>query len=131
DEAQRALWGFAVNHDLVDRVEAALRPTDDPILHMVTDQRSVEVGVHDHGWLRLLDVPAALRGRRFAGALDVVLRVADAYGFADGTWRVRADAEGVASVEDTGAAADVTLGVAELSTSYAGGVPLSQLAAAG
>lgn len=131
DEAQRALWAFAVNHDLVDRVEAALRPTDDPILHLVADQRSVEVSVHDHGWLRLLDVPAALRGRRLAGALDVVLRVRDSYGFADGTWRVRADASGAASVEETHAAADVTLGVAELSTAYAGGVPLSQLKAAG
>lgn len=131
DEAQRALWGFAVNHDLVDRVEAALRPTDDPILHLVTDQRSVEVSVHDHGWLRLLDVPAALRGRRFSGPLDAVLRVTDPYGFADGTWRVRVDASGAASVEETTAAADVTLGVAELSTVYAGGVPLSQLAAAG
>jgi predicted acetyltransferase len=131
DEAQRALWGFAVNHDLVDRVEAALRPTDDPILHLVGDQRAVELAVHDHGWLRLLDVPAALRGRRFSGSLDVVLRVTDPYGFADGTWRVRADASGAASVEETTAVADVTLGVAELSTVYAGGVPLSQLAAAG
>lgn len=131
DEAQRALWGFAVNHDLVDRVEAALRPTDDPILHLVADQRSVEVAVHDHGWLRLLDVPAALRGRRFSGPLDVVLRVTDPYGFADGSWRLRADASGAASVEETTAVPDVTLGVAELSTAYAGGVPLSQLAAAG
>lgn len=131
DEAQRALWGFAVNHDLVDRVEAALRPTDDPLPFLVADQRSVEVSVHDHGWLRLLDVPAALRGRRFSAALDVVLRVTDAYGFADGTWRVRADAAGAVSVEETTAAADVTLGVAALSTAYAGAVPPSQLAAAG
>src|SRR5690606_36701204 len=80
---------------------------------------------------RLLDVPAALRGRRFSGSLDVVLRVTDPYGFADGTWRVRADASGAASVEETTAVADVTMGVAELSTVYAGGVPLSQIAAAG
>ncbi|MGB4135640.1 MAG: GNAT family N-acetyltransferase, partial [Microbacterium sp.] len=49
DEALRALWGFAVNHDLVDRVEADLRPVDDPILHLVADQRAVEFTVHDHG----------------------------------------------------------------------------------
>lgn len=131
DEAQRALWGFAVNHDLVDRVEAALRPTDDPILHLVADQRSVEVTVHDHGWLRLLDVPAALRARRLAAPLDVVLRVTDPYGLADGTWRLQTDASGAPAVEETTAAADVTVGVSELSTVYAGGVPLSQLAAAG
>lgn len=131
DEAQRALWGFAVNHDLVDRVEAALRPTDDPILHLVADQRSVEVTVHDHGWLRVLDVPAVLRARRFAAPLDVVLRVTDPFGLADGTWRLQADALGAAVVEETSAAAGVTMGVSELSTVYAGGVPLSQLAAAG
>src|SRR5690606_6536911 len=107
------------------------RPTDDPILHLVADQRSVEVTVHDHGWLRLLDVPAALRARRLAAPLDVVLRVTDPYGLADGTWRLQTDASGAPAVEEATAAADVTVGVSELSTVYAGGVPLSQLAAAG
>jgi predicted acetyltransferase len=131
DDALRALWGFVVNHDLVDRAEAGLRPVDDPLPHLVADQRCVEVTVHDHGWLRILDVPAALRARRWDGPLDAVLHVIDAYGFADGTWRVQVDAAGAASVEETTADAAVTLGVAELSTVYAGGVPLSQLAAAG
>jgi predicted acetyltransferase len=131
DEAQRALWGFAVNHDLVDRVEARLRPVDDPIVHLVADQRAVEVSLHDHGWLRLLDVPAALLARRFSAPADIVLRVTDAYGFADGTWRVQIDASGVAAVESTAARATVTLAVADLSAAYAGGVPLSRLAAAG
>lgn len=131
DEAQRALWGHAANHDLVERVEADLRPADDPIVHLVTDQRAVDFAVHDHGWLRILDLPAALRARRCGGPADVVLRVSDPYGFADGTWRVRADASGEVSAEPADAGAAITLGVAELSTAYAGGVTLSRLAAAG
>lgn len=131
DDAQRALWGHAANHDLVERVEADLRPADDPIVHLVADQRAVEFVVHDHGWLRILDLPASMRARRCGGPADVVLRVTDPYGFADGTWHVRVDASGEASAERTDAEAAITLGVAELSTAYAGGVSLSRLAAAG
>jgi predicted acetyltransferase len=131
DDALRALWGFAVNHDLVDRVEADMRPVDDPIPHLVADQRAVEFTVHDHGWLRVLDVPAALQARTYSAPADVVVRVDDPYGFADGSWRVRIDATGAAAVEPADAAPDVVLGVAELSTIYAGGVPATQLAAAG
>lgn len=131
DDALRALWGFAVNHDLVDRVEADLRPVDDPIPHLVADQRAVELTVHDHGWLRVLDVPAALQARMYGAPADAVMRVEDPYGFASGTWRVRIDATGSATVEPVDASPELTLGVAELSTIYAGGVPLTQLAAAG
>jgi GNAT superfamily N-acetyltransferase len=61
DEALSALWGFAVNHDLVDRIEADLRPVDDPVVRLVANPHAVDVAVRDHGWLRILDVPAALR----------------------------------------------------------------------
>lgn len=131
DEALRALWGFAVNHDLVTRVEVDLRPLDDPILHLVADQRAVQFTVHDHGWLRVLDVPAALEARRYSSSVEAVLRVDDPYGFADGTWRVRIDADGVASIRPSDDEPQVTLDVAALSTAYAGGVPLTQLHAAG
>ncbi len=131
DEALRALWGFAVNHDLVSRVDVDLRPLDDPILHLVADQRAVEFTVHDHGWLRILDVPSALQARRYDAAVDAVLRIDDPYGFAAGTWRLRIGTEGDASVEAVDAEGDVAMGAAELSAVYAGSVPLSQLAAAG
>lgn len=131
DEALRALWRFAVTHDLVDRVEADLRPVDDPIVHLVADQRAVRFTVHDHGWLRVLDVPAALQARRYAASADVVMQVDDALGFARGTWRVRIGADDAAEVTDSDADPDVMLGVVELSTAYAGAVPLGQLAAAG
>lgn len=131
DEAQRALWQFVVTHDLVDRVSAGLRPTDDPLPWLVADQRAVTTEVHDHGWLRVLDVPAALQARTYRAAIDVVMHVEDVLGFAEGTWRLRIDADGRADVQPTDAPADVRLGVAELSALYAGGVHATRLAAAG
>jgi predicted acetyltransferase len=131
DDALSALWGFAVNHDLVDRIEADLRPVDDPVVRLVANPHAVDVAVRDHGWLRILDVPAALRARHYAASVDTVIRVEDGYGFADGTWRLSIDTAGAAEVEATDAAPDVVLDVATLSSAYAGGVPLTQLAAAG
>ncbi|MFT4260609.1 GNAT family N-acetyltransferase [Microbacterium sp.] len=131
DEALRALWGFAVTHDLVTRVEADLRPLDDPIVHLVADQRAVEFTVHDHGWLRVLDVPAVLTARTYRAPLDVVLRVTDPLGFAEGTWRLVVGADGRAEVATTDAAADLSLSVVELSAILVGGVSATHLAAAG
>ncbi|WP_272653690.1 sterol carrier protein domain-containing protein [Microbacterium sp. EF45047] len=104
---------------------------DDPLPWLVADPRAVEIVVHDHGWLRILDVPAALQARTYAATAEVVLRVEDPLGFAEGTWRVTIDADGTAWVEPSDAEPDVSLSVVELSAAYAGGVPLTQLAAAG
>lgn len=131
EEALRALWSFLLQHDLVEEVRVDLRPVDDSVIWLVADQRAVEVRVHDHGWLRILDVPAALTARTYRAPLDLVLAVEDPLGFAAGSWRVRVDVDGRAEVAATDAAADLALGVAELSALYAGGVRATQLAAAG
>ena len=129
-EALTALWGFALQHDLVSKVTADLRPVDDPVMWLVADQRAVEFTVHDHGWLRILDVPASLKARSYRAPVDLVLRVVDALGFADGTWRLHV-VDGRASVKATSAEADVTADAAALSAMYAGGVTAAQLRAAG
>ncbi|WP_295032489.1 GNAT family N-acetyltransferase [uncultured Microbacterium sp.] len=130
-EALRALWAFALNHDLIRTVHADLRPLDDPLPWLVADQRAVQTTVHDHGWLRILDVPAALAARAYRTPLDLVLRVTDPLGLAEGSWRLRVDAEGDAVVEATSDAPDVELGVDALSSLYLGGVSAIALRAAG
>ncbi|MEV4735622.1 MULTISPECIES: GNAT family N-acetyltransferase [unclassified Microbacterium] len=131
-EATGALWRFALQHDLVDRVEADLRPLDDSLPWLVLDQRGVTQTVHDHGWLRILDATAALTARRYMSPLDVVLRVTDPLGFAAGDWRLRVDAAGAAAVESVEAVTpDVDLDVSALSSIYAGGVRAASLAGAG
>lgn len=130
-DALSALWGFALQHDLVDKVTADLRPLDDPLPWLVHDRRGVEVTVHDHGWLRILDVRAALEGRTYRAPLDLVLRVEDTLGFTDGSWHL-AVADGRATVApvqtDT---ADVVLDTGTLAALYVGGVSAVELRAAG
>lgn len=131
DEAQRALWQFAVQHDLISRVSVDLRPIDDALTWLVADHRAVTDEVHDHGWLRILDVPAALQARTYRAPLDVVLRVEDSLGFADGTWRVLIDGDGRARVQPSEEEPTVRMSVLELSAMLVGGVRATQLAAAG
>lgn len=131
-EALAALWRFALQHDLVDDVVADLRPLDDPLPWLVRDTRGVTQEVHDHGWLRILDVPEALRARRYSAPLDTVLYVVDPLGFAAGDWRLHVDASGRATVERADdAVAEVTLDVSALSSLYVGGVRASALHGAG
>lgn len=131
-EATAALWRFALQHDLVDDVTADLRPTDDPLPWLVADTRGVVQTVHDHGWLRILDLPTALAARSWSAPLDTVLRVDDPLGFAAGDWRVRVDESGAAIVDAvSGASVDAVMGVAALSSLYAGGVRASTLHGAG
>lgn len=131
-EATAALWRFAMQHDLVDEVTADLRPLDDALPWLVHDPRGVTQTVHDHGWLRILDIEAALTARRYSAPLDLVLHVADSLGFTKGNWRLRVDAGGVATVTPAvDVAADVTLDVSALSALYAGGVRATTLHSAG
>lgn len=130
DVALGALWRFAIEHDLVSRVVAPMRPVDEPLPWWVDDPRGAVSAVTDHGWLRILDVPAALQARTYATAAAVTLRVTDPLGYAEGTWRVEV-AEGRATVTPTDAEPDLALSVVELSAVYLGGHPLAVLAAAG
>lgn len=131
-EATAALWRFALQHDLVDEVTADLRPLDDALPWLVVDPRGVTQEVHDHGWLRVLDVPTALTARTYAATLDTVLRIEDPLGFAAGTWRLRIDAMGRAVVEAAPEAdAAVVLDVSALSSLYAGSVRVAALHGAG
>lgn len=131
-DALSALWGFAVHHDLVNTVTADLRPVDDPIVWLVQDQRAVEVVVHDHGWLRIIDVPAALQARTYRGPVELTLRVEDPLGIAGGTWRFAVDGQGRATVSNAEPSeADAVLDVVALSAIYAGGVSAVQLHTAG
>ncbi|ALX66718.1 GNAT family N-acetyltransferase [Microbacterium sp. XT11] len=131
-DAAAALWRFALNHDLVDTVTADLRPIDDPLPWLVADPRGVTTVEHDHGWLRILDVPAAMRARTYSAPLDVVLRVDDPLGFTAGDWLLQVDSAGEARVtRATDREPDASLSVSVLSSLYAGAVRARTLHGAG
>jgi len=130
-----ALWADLLNRDLVGEVIANMRPVDDPLLAMLTDQRRARPSIGDGLWVRLTDLPTALCQRSYAGPVDLVLEVADPVmpGNA-GRWRLQAggpDEDGKATCERTTAPADLNLPVQALGAGYLGGARLGQLAAAG
>jgi len=127
-EASAALWRFLTRVDLVCRIEAWLRPLDEPVEWLFTDLRAVRTRkVEDETWLRLVDVPVALTAREYGDADPVVIEVHDTV-LPDNAGRYRICADGV---ERTDAPADLELDVATLASVYLGDVPPSLLAAVG
>lgn len=128
--AARALWAVLLDLDLTTVVEARL-PADDALLHQLVDARSARPTVRDQVWVRLVDLPAALAGRRYPVPVDVVLEVADALLPANaGRWHLVGGPEG-AQATRTSAEAHLALDVRDLGAAYLGGVGLAALAGAG
>ena len=135
--AAHRLWSFLLDLDLTSTVTTGLLAVDDPLLALLVDVRKPVPKVSDNLWVRLLDLPVALAGRRYAAPVDVVLGVQDDLLPANaGAWRLvtggaAADGTYPARVERTGDAPDVELDVRELGAAYLGGRSLVALAAAG
>ena len=133
--ATAALWADLLTRDLIGEVVARNRPVDEPLLDLLADRRRARAYLTDGLWIRLIDVGAALRQRRYSSAADVVIEVADELLPANaGRWRLQCPGPadgGAASCERTTAAADVVLPVAALGAGYLGGTRLGALAAAG
>ncbi|WP_435155224.1 GNAT family N-acetyltransferase [Amycolatopsis sacchari] len=115
--ALTGLWRYLLSVDLVAEVRAPMRPLDEPIGLLLTDPRACEVvGLEDSGWLRLVDVPAALAARTYGDADPVVLEVTDPV-LPENSGRYRISPGGVERVED---APDLRLGLTELAMLYLG-----------
>lgn len=135
--ASHRLWSFVLDLDLTATVEGPMLPADDPLLHQLVDPRGAVPRVTDNLWVRLLDLPAALTGRRYAAPVDVVLDVRDARLPANaGRWRLTTasapvDGSWEAQVVRTDDAADLELDVRELGAAYLGGRSLAAQVRAG
>ncbi|MGR4879035.1 GNAT family N-acetyltransferase [Streptomyces sp. LARHCF249] len=130
--ATAALWRYLFGIDLTWTVRAARRPVDDPVLHLVSDVRRSKPSLRDSLHVRLVDVAAALAGRTYGAAVDVVLEVEDAFcPWNGGRWRLVADGAGSAACTRTEEPADLALSVRDLGSAYLGGITLTSLAAAG
>ncbi len=129
--AARVLWGSLTDLDLMATTEAELIPVDDALLGQLVDLRTVSLTPSDNVWVRLVDVPAALGGRRYAADVDVVLEVSDTL-LTDnsGRWRLRGGPDG-AEVTADDASPDLEIDVRELAAAFLGGIPLAALGAAG
>jgi predicted acetyltransferase len=130
-EGHAAIWGFLLGLDLTHRVVYDLAPPDDPLPHMVANAQHVRVRRGDALWVRLVDVPRALRERTYGAPFEVVLEIADAVcPWNAGRFALRCDGA-TATCAPTALPAGLELGVAELGAAYLGGTTLDVLARAG
>ena len=122
-----AIWAYLLDLDLTATVSWELGPSDDPLWLALTDPRALRRSLWDGLWVRLVDVPAALRARTYAADPDVVLDVRDGFcPWNEGRYRLAAG-----GCEPTGDAPDLVLDAATLGAAYLGGTLLRDLAAAG
>ncbi|MEU2059323.1 GNAT family N-acetyltransferase [Streptomyces sp. NPDC013455] len=129
--SEAALWRFLFGIDLMTTLKVRSRPVDDAWQHLVSDTRRCLPRSRDAGYVRLVDVGAALSARTYLTPVDVVFEVEDAFcPWNAGRWRLTGDQKG-ASCERTADAADLAVSVRELGAAYLGGVSLLSLAAAG
>ena len=134
-EAEKELWRYLVDVDLVDVVKWGGSPIT-VLPWALRDGRAARVeGRWDHVWARPLDIAACLSARSYAVPGRVVLQVVDDFmglggrfvldsSGADGATCVRVGAGG-------GASPDVTLDVAALGAAWLGGTDLRRAAAGG
>ncbi|KQO60357.1 GNAT family N-acetyltransferase [Curtobacterium sp. Leaf261] len=103
DEAYLSLWEYLLSVDLNRSVRYNRARIDDPIVLAVPENRKVEIRhEEDHVWLRVLDPVRVLESRPFAADGALTFTVADALGFASGTYRLTV-LEGRGRVERVGA----------------------------
>jgi predicted acetyltransferase len=129
--AYAALWRYLLSVDLIRTVRFGLGPAEDPLRHLVTDQRAVHVRPMDAMWVRLFDVDRALAARRYPAPIDLVIEVGDPFcPWNEGRWRLSGHPAG-GYCGRTDRDPDLVIGIEALSAAYLGGVSLGALHAAG
>ena len=75
--AYAGLWRYLLDLDLARTFRHWNVPLDEPLRHLVTDARAVETELTDNLYLRVVDVEAALKARKYAAGVDLVIEVDD------------------------------------------------------
>jgi predicted acetyltransferase len=129
--ARALIYRYLFDQDLMSKIDLWNIAVDDPLLHWLENLRSATPRWMDAVYLRLVDLPAALRSRTYTAPVDVVLEVTDPIcSWNDGRWHLVGGGDGV-TCEATNRSADLSLSVTELGAAYLGGTSLAELAMAG
>ena len=135
--AGATLCADLLSRDLTSEFRLPRRPVDDPLLYQLADPRRTRPQLNDSLWVRIVDVPRALAGRRYSCPVDVVIEVRDEILPSNaGRWRLTTTGEApegglAASCVPAASAADLALDVTELGAAYLGGTRLGTLAGSG
>ena len=132
--AERTLWGWLTELDLLGRVRAWRGPVPHPLILELTEPRRMGLIVREGLWLRILDVAAALEGRGYAGPGSLAFEITDDFRPANaGRWRLTVgdgpdDRPNVRRTDDE---PDLTLDTSDLATVYLGAFSVADLARSG
>ncbi len=125
--ATRDVWGYLCAIDWKATIKTFLVPPDHPLFLLLATPRRLHYRMGDGLWVRLVDVGAALSGRRYSDDGAVVFDVKDDFcPWNEGRWKLEGGA--AARTDD---AADLSLPVQSLASAFLGGVSFAALARAG
>jgi predicted acetyltransferase len=125
------LWRFCFDMDLFTCTEALKRPVDDPLPWMLADPRRLQRSTRDGMWLRLIDVTASLKLRRYMQSDRLVLEVRDELcPWNNGRIELEGSSEG-ATCRASSSSPDLVIAVSALASAYLGTESFSTLAQAG
>ncbi|MFF0344173.1 GNAT family N-acetyltransferase [Kribbella sp. NPDC004875] len=129
--AYKVLWQHLLTMDLSAKLGYGYGAVDEPIMQLVTTPTALDRRVSESLWLRVTDVPGALRQRRYAVPIDLVLEVTDdLIESNNGRFQLTGD-DALVSCERTDSPADLSLSVGELGAAYLGGRKLAEFATTG
>ena len=129
--AERELWAYLFSVDLSAKTRAFNVPVDWGMRFILSEPRRLGMTIGDAVWLRIVDLPAALERRNYAGHDRLILDVRDGFcPWNAGGWEVEANLDG-ARVTRTDADPDLVLEAADLASVYLGGVSFAELRLAG
>jgi predicted acetyltransferase len=129
--ARAALWRFALDIDLMHTISAWNQPVDDVLPWLLADPRRMKQKLFDSLWVRLVDVPRALEGRRYSAQGRLVFEVQDRFcPWNAGTYELEAGPDG-AKCRPSSAPAELRVRVQALGATFLGGHRFQQLAQAG
>ncbi|TME30783.1 MAG: GNAT family N-acetyltransferase [Chloroflexi bacterium] len=129
--AERELWAYLFSVDLSAKTRAFNVPVDWGMRFMLSEPRRLGMTIGDAVWLRIVDLPAALERRSYAGNDRLILEVKDAFcPWNAGRWQLEVAPDGP-RVTRTDSDPDLILEAGDLGSTYLGGVSLAELALAG
>lgn len=129
---EAALMGWLCQVDLVGKISAYWRPTDDGFTQSLVQRRSNHEQVTEALYIRILDVAKAIASRKYGTRCAYVVRINDDLLPNSGLWRFALSPEGgTAERLDDGIEADLTLDIRALAGIWLGGYPLNAFIGAG
>ena len=130
-EAMTTLWRFCFDVDRTSTTEALKRPVDDPLPWVLADPRRLQRSTRDGVWVRVVDVAAALKLRRYMQPDKLVIEVKDDLcPWNEGRFELEGSPVG-AECRASDASPDLVIGISDLASVYMGAASFSTLARAG